>query len=72
MQNSGVNASGKSFVLKINRSIHAIYIGSTFIEFDEVRVPATNLLGQENEGFPLIMSSVFIDVFHKIQSSNSK
>ncbi|CAG8294750.1 unnamed protein product [Penicillium salamii] len=40
MHNSGVNASG-----------------STFIEFDEVRVPVANLLGQENKGFPLIMSN---------------
>jgi alkylation response protein AidB-like acyl-CoA dehydrogenase len=32
-------------------------IGSTFIEFEDVRVPIDNLLGQENKGFPLIMSS---------------
>lgn len=31
--------------------------GSTFIELDEVRVPLENLLGEENQGFPLIMSS---------------
>jgi alkylation response protein AidB-like acyl-CoA dehydrogenase len=31
--------------------------GSTFIEFDEVEVPVTNLLGQENKGFPIIMNS---------------
>ncbi|KAK9851416.1 Acyl-CoA oxidase/dehydrogenase [Penicillium brevicompactum] len=42
MHNSGVNASG-----------------STFIEFDDVRVPVANLLGQENKGFPLIMSTDF-------------
>ncbi|KAL2864497.1 acyl-CoA dehydrogenase family protein [Aspergillus lucknowensis] len=40
MYNSGVNASG-----------------STFIEFDDVRVPVDNLIGKENEGFPLIMSN---------------
>ncbi|KAL3444932.1 acyl-CoA dehydrogenase/oxidase, partial [Aspergillus insuetus] len=31
--------------------------GSTFFEFDEVRVPVGNLIGQENQGFPLIMSN---------------
>ncbi|KAL2829179.1 acyl-CoA dehydrogenase/oxidase [Aspergillus cavernicola] len=40
MHNSGVNASG-----------------STFIEFDDVRVPLDHLLGEENKGFPLIMSN---------------
>lgn len=32
-------------------------IGSTYIEFDDVEVPVINLLGQENRGFPIIMSS---------------
>ncbi|RDW79225.1 acyl-CoA dehydrogenase family protein [Aspergillus mulundensis] len=40
MHNSGVNASG-----------------STFIEFDDVRVPVDHLIGAENKGFPLIMSN---------------
>ncbi|KAJ5722333.1 Acyl-CoA dehydrogenase AFT10-1 [Penicillium malachiteum] len=40
MFNSGVNASG-----------------STFIELDNVRVPAENLIGEESKGFPLIMSN---------------
>ncbi|KAJ5737008.1 uncharacterized protein N7483_002133 [Penicillium malachiteum] len=40
MFNSGVNASG-----------------STFIELDDVRVPAENLIGEENKGFPLILSN---------------
>jgi hypothetical protein len=31
--------------------------GSTYIEFDQVEVPVSNLLGQENKGFPIIMSS---------------
>ncbi|KAJ6002964.1 hypothetical protein N7451_005511 [Penicillium sp. IBT 35674x] len=31
--------------------------GSTFMEFDEVLVPAENLLGQENHGFEIIMST---------------
>lgn len=34
-------------------------IGSTYIEFDDVEVPVANLLGQENKGFPIIMSSRF-------------
>ncbi|KAL2848884.1 acyl-CoA dehydrogenase/oxidase [Aspergillus pseudoustus] len=29
--------------------------GSTYIEFDDVQVPVTNRLGNENEGFPIIM-----------------
>lgn len=33
--------------------------GSTFIELDEVRVPVENRIGEENKGFPLIMSSEF-------------
>ena len=31
--------------------------GSTFIEFDDVKVPVGNLLGKENQGFQIIMSS---------------
>ncbi|OJJ37959.1 hypothetical protein ASPWEDRAFT_171412 [Aspergillus wentii DTO 134E9] len=31
--------------------------GSTFMEFDEVLVPAENLLGKENQGFEIIMST---------------
>jgi len=41
LENSGVTASG-----------------STFVEFDNVRVPVTNLLGRENQGFQIIMSSM--------------
>ncbi|KAK5318112.1 hypothetical protein LTR93_008157 [Exophiala xenobiotica] len=40
MENSGVNASG-----------------STYIELDDVEVPVSNLLGQENRGFDIIMSN---------------
>nr|KMM65894.1 acyl-CoA dehydrogenase [Coccidioides posadasii RMSCC 3488] len=40
MYNSGVNASG-----------------STFLEFDDVEVPAENLIGKENQGFKYIMSN---------------
>ncbi|KAK6524185.1 hypothetical protein TWF694_005845 [Orbilia ellipsospora] len=31
--------------------------GSTFISFEDVEVPVENLLGRENQGFPLIMSN---------------
>ncbi|ODM22613.1 hypothetical protein SI65_00202 [Aspergillus cristatus] len=31
--------------------------GSTFLEFDEVYVPSENLLGKENQGFEIIMST---------------
>lgn len=31
--------------------------GSTYIEFDEVEVPVSNLLGKENAGFEIIMSN---------------
>jgi alkylation response protein AidB-like acyl-CoA dehydrogenase len=34
--------------------------GSTFIEFDNVKVPISNLLGKENQGFQIIMSSNFL------------
>lgn len=34
--------------------------GSTFMEFDEVTVPAENLLGAENQGFEIIMSSTYL------------
>ncbi|KAH0341882.1 acyl-CoA dehydrogenase NM domain-like protein, partial [Aureobasidium melanogenum] len=40
IHNSGVNASG-----------------STYIEFDDVEVPMSNLIGKENEGFKIIMSN---------------
>lgn len=33
--------------------------GSAFVEFDEVRVPADNLLGHEGQGFEIIMSSKY-------------
>lgn len=35
------------------------FVGSTFIELDDVHVPVDHLIGQENKGFPLIMSSEF-------------
>ncbi|KAK0647596.1 Acyl-CoA dehydrogenase apdG [Lasiodiplodia hormozganensis] len=41
----------------VNGSKKWITNGSTYIEFDDVRVPAANLLGQENRGFEIIMSN---------------
>lgn len=38
-----------------NSGVHAS--GSTYIEFDEVQVPVSNLLGAENRGFDIIMSN---------------
>ncbi|KAF3002727.1 hypothetical protein E8E14_002989 [Neopestalotiopsis sp. 37M] len=38
-----------------NSGVHAS--GSTFIEFDDVEVPVENLLGNESEGFKIIMSN---------------
>jgi alkylation response protein AidB-like acyl-CoA dehydrogenase len=35
-------------------------IGSTYIEFDDVEVPVENLLGEENRGFEIIMSSEYL------------
>jgi len=32
--------------------------GSTFIEFDNVKVPASHLLGKENQGFQIIATSI--------------
>jgi alkylation response protein AidB-like acyl-CoA dehydrogenase len=40
-----------------NSGVHAS--GSTFIEFDDVEVPVSHLLGKENQGFQIIMSSTF-------------
>src|SRR5271156_1038925 len=34
--------------------------GSTFLEFDNVKVPVSHLLGKENQGFQIIMSSNFL------------
>lgn len=59
MFNSGVNASGMYFVWEPQNSLINIITGSTFIELDDVRVPVENRIGEENKGFPLIMSSEF-------------
>jgi alkylation response protein AidB-like acyl-CoA dehydrogenase len=31
--------------------------GASFVELDNVRVPVSNLIGQENQGFPIIMTN---------------
>lgn len=63
LYNSGVAASGmaytNSFCSKIIQSLTP-QIGSTYLEFDDVEVPVENLLGQENQGFKIIMSSTRI------------
>ncbi|EPS41635.1 hypothetical protein H072_4462 [Dactylellina haptotyla CBS 200.50] len=38
-----------------NQGVHAS--GSTFLSFEDVEVPIENLIGRENQGFPLIMSN---------------
>jgi alkylation response protein AidB-like acyl-CoA dehydrogenase len=60
MENSGVAASGKSFLVVYRSSrlrLTCVLAGSTYIEFDDVEVPIKNLLGKENRGFEIIMSS---------------
>ncbi|TVY17586.1 Acyl-CoA dehydrogenase apdG [Lachnellula arida] len=54
--NSGVAASGNSNPIWLRFPI-ADYLGSTYLEFDDVEVPVSNLLGEENKGFKIIMSN---------------
>jgi alkylation response protein AidB-like acyl-CoA dehydrogenase len=57
IENSGVSSSGMfSMKLDPKPSLRRI-TGSTYIEFDEVLVPTENMLGPENHGFEIIMSS---------------
>lgn len=42
-------------------------LGSTFLQFEDVRVPADNLIGKENKGFPIIMSSEYAPSKKEIQ-----
>ena len=65
MYNSGVNASGENPANSLIFNYGPLWMltskskpGSTFIELDDVRVPADHLIGEENNGFPLIMSSM--------------
>lgn len=59
MKNSGVSASGtlSPYGMRGIFSTDHANAGSTFIEFDDVMVPAEDLLGKENEGFAIVMSS---------------
>lgn len=58
MHNSGVSASGKVSQSTQVPEYIIDCLGSTYIEFDDVAVPAQNLIGRENEGFAIIMSSM--------------
>ena len=40
--------------------------GTSYVEFDEVKVPVENLLGKENKGFQLIMSYAFSTPFSNL------
>lgn len=58
IENSGVNCSGQCLLLEAPLAPVADYSsGSTYIEFDDVEVPISNLLGKENEGFKIFMSN---------------
>lgn len=59
LYNSGVAASGMADTWSLSSKIYALtlQIGSTYLEFGDVEVPVANLLGQENQGFKIIMSS---------------
>ncbi|GAB7363907.1 hypothetical protein MBLNU230_g4470t1 [Neophaeotheca triangularis] len=50
-----LKAEGVTTLRMYNTGVHAS--GSTFIEFDNVKVPLDNLLGKEGQGFALIMSN---------------
>ncbi|KAM5467910.1 hypothetical protein MauCBS54593_005192 [Microsporum audouinii] len=50
-----LTAEGVTRRRMFNSGVHAS--GSTFLEFDDVEVPAENLIGKENEGFKYIMSN---------------
>jgi alkylation response protein AidB-like acyl-CoA dehydrogenase len=68
IMNSGVNASGMSWALYLYLVCHTkVTSASTYIEFDDVKVPVENLIGKENEGFAIIMSS--IKAYHALTGS---
>ena len=50
-----LKASGVKCTKIENSGVNAS--GSTYIEFDEVEVPVSNLLGEENGGFDIVMSN---------------
>jgi len=41
--------------------------GASFVEMDDVRVPVSNLVGKENEGFRIVMTN-----FNKVNSDCAK
>ncbi|TVY26055.1 Acyl-CoA dehydrogenase [Lachnellula hyalina] len=50
-----LNSKGVSRRKILNSGVAAS--GSTYLEFDDVEVPVSNLLGEENKGFKIIMSN---------------
>jgi len=60
IENSGVAASGtvKGKDMRSDKHILTSKQASTYIEFDDVKVPVANLIGEENKGFEIIMSSM--------------
>ena len=68
IDNSGVHASGECHISDTRNfsnlpNLTNLSPGSTYIEFDDVEVPVSNLLGKENEGFDIIMSSAYISCY---------
>lgn len=52
-----LNSKGISRRKMVNSGVSSS--GSTFMEFDEVVIPAENLVGREGQGFEIIMSSKY-------------
>jgi len=42
--------------------------GTAYVDFENVIVPETNLIGEENKGFPLIMSTLTFKISEMIQN----
>jgi hypothetical protein len=43
--------------VKLIKTSYSMAAATSFIEFDNVKVPAKNLLGEEDKGFVVIMSN---------------
>ena len=48
---------GEGVECKQIKTAYSAAAGTTYVEFDKVKVPARNLLGQEDKGFMVIMSN---------------
>ncbi|OAL40394.1 hypothetical protein AYO20_00130 [Fonsecaea nubica] len=57
LENTGVHASGMTFDPVSDYHPTLTFLGSTYITFDDVEVPADHLIGREGGGFPMIMSN---------------